>query len=118
MTIKTFKVLSALLSYPTADLQAAAGELRASLEAEAIVPQDLAGLLDSLIGELATGDLLDLEERYVLLFDRTRSLSLQLFEHVNGKSRDRGQAMVDLKAVYEKHGLAIGTGDLPDFVPM
>ena len=111
-------MLSALLSYPTADLQAAAGELRASLEAEAIVPQDLQGPLDLLIDELATGDLLDLEERYVLLFDRTRSLSLQLFEHVHGESRDRGQAMVDLKAVYEKHGLAIGTGDLPDFVPM
>ena len=118
MTSKTFKVLSALLSYPTADLQAAAGELRASLEAEAIVPQDLAGPLDSLISELATGDLYDLEERYVLLFDRTRSLSLQLFEHVHGESRDRGQAMVDLKAVYDKHGLTIGTGDLPDFVPM
>ena len=115
---RTFKVLSALLSYPTADLQAAAGELRASLKAEAIVPQDFAGPLDSLIDELATGDLYDLEERYLLLFDRTRSLSLQLFEHVHGESRDRGQAMVDLKAVYEKHGLAIGTGDLPDFVPM
>jgi nitrate reductase delta subunit len=118
MTGKTFKVLSALLSYPTADLQAAAGELRASLAAEAIVPQGLQGPLDLLIDELATGDLLDLEERYVLLFDRTRSLSLQLFEHVHGESRDRGQAMVDLRAVYEKHGLAIGTGDLPDFVPM
>lgn len=118
MMTRTFKVLSALLSYPTADLQAAANELRASLKAEAIVPQDFAGPLDSLIDELATGDLYDLEERYVLLFDRTRSLSLQLFEHVHGESRDRGQAMVDLKAVYEKHGLAIGTGDLPDFVPM
>jgi len=115
---RTFKVLSALLSYPTGDLQAAAGELRASLKAEAIVPQDFAGPLDSLIDELATGDLYNLEERYVLLFDRTRSLSLQLFEHVHGESRDRGQAMVDLKAVYEKRGLAIGTGDLPDFVPM
>ena len=52
-----------------------------------------------------TGDLYDLQERYVLLFDRTRSLSLHLFEHVHGESRDRGQAMVDLKALYERHGL-------------
>ena len=41
----------------------------------------------------------------MLLFDRTRSLSLHLFEHVHGESRDRGQAMVDLKALYERHGL-------------
>ena len=37
----------------------------------------------------------------MLLFDRTRSLSLHLFEHVHGESRDRGQAMIDLKAQYE-----------------
>ena len=53
------------------------------------------------MNEIATGDLYDLQERYVLLFDRTRSLSLHLFEHVHGESRDRGQAMIDLKALYE-----------------
>ena len=35
------------------------------------------------------------------------SLALHLFEHVHGESRDRGQAMVDLKAMYEKAGLVI-----------
>jgi hypothetical protein len=40
----------------------------------------------------------------VLLFDRTRSLSLHLFEHVHGESRDRGQAMVDLIKLYEDGG--------------
>ncbi len=55
--------------------------------------------------ELAIGDLYDLQERYVLLFDRTRSLSLHLFEHVHGESRDRGQAMIDLKSMYEQHDL-------------
>ena len=29
---------------------------------------------------------------------------LHLFEHVHGESRDRGQAMVDLKTLYEKAG--------------
>ena len=115
---RSFKVLSALLSYPTAELQAAAGEMRAVLADEALVSDNLRDRLDLLIDELASGDLYDLEERYVLLFDRTRSLSLQLFEHVHGESRDRGQAMVDLKAVYEKHGLAMDTGDLPDFLPL
>ena len=52
------------------------------------------------MAEITTGDLYDLQERYVLLFDRTRSLSLHLFEHVHGESRDRGQAMIDLKAQY------------------
>jgi len=74
--------------------------------------------LHRLLRELASGDLYDLQERYVLLFDRTRSLSLYLFEHVHGESRDRGQAMVDLKAQYEKAGLELDTTELPDFLPL
>ena len=36
---KTFKVLSALLSYPTAELQAAAPEFTAVLAGEALMPE-------------------------------------------------------------------------------
>jgi nitrate reductase delta subunit len=114
----TFKALSALLSYPAMELQAAADEIREVIHAEAIVSLAALSGLDRLIGEIADGDLFDLEERYVLLFDRTRSLSLHLFEHVHGESRDRGQAMIDLKDLYEKNGLAIGTAELPDFLPL
>jgi nitrate reductase delta subunit len=114
----TFKALSALLVYPTTALQEAAGEIRGAIHAEAMVPPGLRGDLDRLIGEIADGDLLDLQERYLLLFDRTRSLSLHLFEHVHGESRDRGQAMIDLQRLYEKNGLAIGASELPDFLPL
>jgi len=45
-------------------------------------------------------------------------LSLHLFEHVHGESRDRGQAMVDLKTLYAQGGLEIGASELPDFLPL
>jgi nitrate reductase delta subunit len=115
---KTFKVLSALLSYPTADLQAAAPECRDAIASERLVPRAVRQQLDGLVDEIATRDLYDLQERYIQLFDRTRSLSLHLFEHVHGESRDRGQAMIDLKAQYEQHGLSISAAELPDFVPL
>jgi nitrate reductase delta subunit len=115
---RTLKVLSALLSYPTAELKAAVPELRAALDAEGRLPRKSRDRLDRLLEEMATRDLYDLQERYVLLFDRTRSLSLHLFEHVHGESRDRGQAMVDLMALYERHGLAIGGNELPDHLPL
>lgn len=115
---KTFKALSALLSYPSAELQHAAGELQAVIETEALVPVALRRQLDSLLTDITDGDLYDLQERYVLLFDRTRSLSLHLFEHVHGESRDRGQAMVDLLAMYEERGLAAIKNELPDFLPL
>jgi nitrate reductase delta subunit len=115
---KTLKVLSALLSYPSAELQQAAEELRAALDVDALLPPAVADRLDRLIDEIATGDLYDLQERYLLLFDRTRSLSLHLFEHVHGESRDRGQAMIDLKNLYERGGLAVDATELPDFLPL
>src|SRR5665647_1377140 len=98
---KTFKALSALLNYPTADLQQAAGEIGEAIDAGPMLPASVRKQLHALLNELATGDLYDLQERYVLLFDRTRTLSLHMFEHVHGESRDRGQAMIDLKAQYE-----------------
>jgi len=115
---RTFKALSALLTYPSVQLQQAMPELVGALDAEALLPAAVRHQLDRLMGEIAAGDLYDLQERYVLLFDRTRSLSLHLFEHVHGESRDRGQAMIDLKALYENGGLEIGAAELPDFLPL
>jgi nitrate reductase delta subunit len=114
---KTFKVLSALLSYPDAALIGAATELRQALNEESLLPPEARPLLDTLIEDMATGDVYDLQERYVELFDRTRSLSLHLFEHVHGESRDRGQAMIDLKAQYEQNGLTLSATELPDYLP-
>ena len=103
--MKTFKVLSALLSYPSQGLIDAAPEFPAILDADKVVPAASRDALDLLIGEIAVGELYDLQERYGLLFDRSKTLALHLFEHVHGESRDRGQAMVDLKAMYEALGV-------------
>lgn len=116
--MKTFKILSALLSYPSQDLIAAAPEFVAVLDAENLVPADQHAALSALIEEIGSGELYDLQERYGLLFDRTRTLALHLFEHVHGESRDRGQAMVDLKTLYENGGFAIAANELPDYVPL
>ncbi len=116
--MRTFKVLSALLSYPTEALIEAAPELLAVLDSEGLIPAASRPAIDVLIEEIAVGDLYDLQERYGLLFDRSKTLALHLFEHVHGESRDRGQAMVDLKAMYEKAGLAIAANELPDYVPL
>jgi nitrate reductase delta subunit len=116
--IKALKALSALLTYPSAELQRAAGEISEAIESEPALSMPVRDQLHRLLRELASSDLYDLQERYVLLFDRTRSLSLHLFEHVHGESRDRGQAMVDLKAQYGNAGLELDSTELPDFLPL
>jgi len=111
------KVISLLLSYPTADIHAAIPELKAALDGAGIGERQTAAL-KRLADDIAGLDLYDAQERYVFLFDRTRTLSLHLFEHVHGESRDRGQAMVDLMAMYETDGFEIDAKELPDYLPM
>ncbi|WP_417482831.1 nitrate reductase molybdenum cofactor assembly chaperone [Maricaulis sp.] len=115
---RTFKVMAALLSYPTAEIQAAGPELKAALADERLLSSGQQLRLGHLIDQLASRDLYDLQERYVSLFDRSRTLSLHLFEHVHGESRARGQAMVDLQKVYGEQGLEISAKELPDFLPL
>ncbi|MGF1627883.1 MAG: nitrate reductase molybdenum cofactor assembly chaperone [Kiloniellaceae bacterium] len=115
---KTFKILSLLLTYPEREIQVAAGEMKAVLAAEKLVPPNCMKGLSGLLDELAAGDLYDLQARYILLFDRSRSLSLHLFEHIHGESRDRGQAMVDLAEHYAAHGMELSARELPDFLPL
>ncbi len=116
--MRILKTLSLLLSYPTAELAAALPELRREIAAAHSLRPAQREALERLASELAAGDLLDVEERYVALFDRVRSLSLHLFEHVYGDSRDRGTAMVGLIEIYRKHGLESATGELPDYLPL
>ncbi|SDL66338.1 respiratory nitrate reductase chaperone NarJ [Maricaulis salignorans] len=118
MMAKTFKVMAALLSYPTADIQGAGPELKAVLAEEGLLSVGQQTRLGHLIDQLESRDLYDLQERYVSLFDRSRTLSLHLFEHVHGESRARGQAMVDLQNVYGEKGLEINAKELPDFLPL
>lgn len=115
---RTFKALSALLTYPTRELTTAIPEITAVIAGEGLVSQAAAKRLEPLLADLGTADLYDLQERYVDLFDKTRRHSLHLFEHIHGESRVRGQAMVDLVEHYQKSGMLLSTGELPDFIPL
>lgn len=115
--MRTLKALAALLTYPEPELFGALPDIRDIVEAEKLLGSDDTTRLAALIDELAAADPLDAQERYVELFDRGRATSLHLFEHVHGDARDRGQAMVDLNALYARHGLAIAANELPDYLP-
>ena len=115
--MKTYKVMAALLSYPERELIEAVAELRQALDAEGMLAPGERRALDTLFDALAGIDLMALQESYVGLFDRVRSLSLHLFEHVHGESRDRGQALVELKSLYERRGLEMRANELPDYLP-
>lgn len=114
----TLRTLAALLGYPSAELQAHAGELREALRSEGKLAAADRDRLDPLLLSLESDDLLDLQAAYSELFDRSRSLSLHLFEHVHGDNRERGQAMIDLGQQYLANGFFLEANELPDFVPV
>lgn len=116
--MNTYRVLAALLSYPEKATGASLEEMKAILEEEGLVATEDRERLGPLFADLAQMDIYDLQARYVELFDQSRSLSLHLFEHIHGESRDRGQAMVDLLERYRKQGLELSAAELPDFLPV
>ena len=114
----TLRALGALLTYPRSELIAALPEVGEVLANSRLLPAAERERLASLIAAMRATDSLDLEQAYVELFDRGRATSLHLFEHVHGESRDRGQAMVDLKEVYANAGFHLTANELPDYLPV
>ena len=112
------KIISLLLSYPDEELQQSGNLIRATLDQLSDLDASEIVGLKSLVSAISDRDIYEVQEDYVLLFDRTRSLSLHLFEHVYGENRDRGQAMVDLKDMYDQAGFEIDVHEMPDYLPM
>jgi nitrate reductase delta subunit len=115
---RSLRVLAALLAYPDAEMRRHLPEMRDLLADEAAVSQLRRAEIDALMDTLQCADPLETEAAYVELFDRSRSASLHLFEHVHGDSRERGPAMIDLAQTYEKAGLILAPDELPDYLPV
>ena len=113
----SLRVLAALLGYPDAQVRSFLPEMRHLLNGERALSNERRAELDALMHALQRTDPLELESDYVALFDRGRATSLHLFEHVHGDSRDRGPAMIDLGQTYQKAGLVLAEGELPDYLP-
>jgi nitrate reductase delta subunit len=116
--MKTFKALGALLDYPTDALKAALPEIHACLISEGMLASRHRHALIPLLDALRDRELLDLQEGWVDLFDRSRRLALHLHEHTYGESRDRGMAMVRLAQTYRMHGLEPPPDQTPDYLPL
>ena len=114
---RSLRALAALLGYPDARMRSHLAEMRDLLRDERALSPSRRNELVALLDTLQRADPLGTEADYVELFDRGRATSLHLFEHVHGDSRDRGPAMIDLGQTYEKAGLILAEGELPDYLP-
>lgn len=112
------RALSALLTYPDAELRAALPEIGAVIRGSRAIKGHAKADLLGLVDEIAASDALEAEARYVDLFDRGHRTSLNLFEHVHGDGRQRGPAMLELRQRYLDAGLEPIGDELPDHLPL
>lgn len=116
---KTYKIFSTLLVYPNEELKKNINLVSTILKEEGLLSKIEINKLDDLISYINSTDLLDLQEKYVSIFDRQKKFSLYLFEHIHGDSRERGMAMVDLKNLYKASNFDISINEeLPDYIPV
>lgn len=113
-----YRALGLMLGYPTEDQRALIPAILQSVQSEDRIPGPIRRSLARLGERLTEADTYELQEDYVQTFDRTRTLSLNLYEHVHGESRDRGQAMANLVELYGQHGLEMASQELPDHLPV
>lgn len=116
--MRTYKALGLLLTYPQAGWLSHSTELLGVLQTEGKLSDATLLKIESLLQTLSKEDLLDAQERYCDTFDRGKGHCLNLFEHVYGESRDRGQAMSELLDLYRASGLESSGSELPDYLPL
>jgi nitrate reductase delta subunit len=116
--LKTYRILSLLLTYPNEEIYNFLPKVNSSLTEEKLLNSDSITNIDAFVDFFNQKPLAFWQEFYVQLFDYSKSASLYLFEHVHGDSKDRGQAMVDLIDLYKENGLQINRPELPDYLPV
>ncbi|WP_428820366.1 nitrate reductase molybdenum cofactor assembly chaperone [Microbulbifer sp. MCCC 1A16149] len=115
--MKTLQLISSLLDYPDEALFEHLSELTYFIAESSDITPAMRDRLLCFIAHYECCDLLDWQSEYDGLFERGRAVSLHIFEHIYGESRDRGQAMVELLRQYRSAGLELTERELPDYLP-
>ncbi len=112
------KVISRLMDYPNEELYQHGADVVDLIANDPHLGESDKEALLAFAKQRFGDSLLDWQADYDGLFERGRSLSLLIYEHIHGESRDRGQAMVNLLEQYKAAGLDIGVRELPDYIPL
>ncbi len=115
--MRLLKLVGVLMDYPQDELWQHREEMLSAAHDPELSNRRQAELRD-FVGKLLDADPLAAQDTWLTTFERGRSMSLLLFEHIHGESRDRGQAMVDLIDAYRNNGFELAAKELPDYLPL
>lgn len=113
--MRPWRLLSALLLYPTEELRAAQKELE---QAAAALPRSAGrAAIGEFLAWLRSTPPAAAQEAYVTTFDFGRRASLHLTYHTHGDRRQRGLELIRLKRRYAEAGFPLADTELPDYLP-
>ena len=116
---RVYKVLSILLEYPTKDLMAHWDDINQLINELTNLSKEDKDILTGFSQWAAGLSLTKFQAEYVDNFDMTADNSLYLTYHLfDEQDRDRGPALIELTELYKKTGFEIGSGELPDYLPL
>lgn len=109
-----FAAASRLLRYPDPQLLEQLELLRTAAGA---LPRTVGAGLAAAVEHLAATPLLAAQSGYVATFDLRRRNCLYLTYYLNGDTRRRGMALWRFRDRLATHGVEVGGGELPDYLP-
>ncbi len=116
---QVYKVLSVLLEYPTKDLTAHWDDMNHLINELPNLSAEDEKILRGFTLWASSLSLTKFQAEYVNNFDMTAENSLYLTYHLfDEQDRDRGPALIELSELYKSTGFEIGSGELPDYLPL
>jgi nitrate reductase molybdenum cofactor assembly chaperone NarJ/NarW len=109
-------MISGLLQYPDEKLISSLESMRRALKDLPASGAKSACL--SFLEYMGHKSLLRLQEAFTETFDLNPSTCLNLTYHRWGDGKERSEALIRLKRLYEEAGLEMATTELPDYLPM
>src|SRR5690625_2155473 len=113
---KVYKIASFLLQYPTEEWLGGIEEIKTEVKK---LDNSVAKMyLHSFLYYVEATPLDELCERYVYTFDYHGIVTLHLTYHVFKDSRQRGEALVKLRNIFQESELEALSEELPDYLPL
>lgn len=113
---KVYKIASILLQYPTEEWLREIEEIK--LELKTMDDSLTKMYFNSFLYYVESTPFIELCERYVSTFDYHGIVSLHLTYHVFKDSRQRGEALVQLRNIFKQSDFETITEELPDYLPL
>lgn len=116
--MQVYKLLSALLDYPSQELVEHLPELQEFVVQNQEIDHAEREALQRFLSHLQSMSVTELQADYVQTFDMTAEHSLHLTHHLFGDDKNRGPALIDLGELYKDYGVEVVTNELPDYLPL